>query len=66
MPYTAEITRTNPTCVLFMIDQSRSMRDEISAGNGTAPKSSGVAGIINRWLQELSLKCTKSDGIRRE
>ena len=64
MPYTAEITRSNPTCVLFMIDQSRSMRDQISAGDGTAPKSSGVAGTINRWLQELSLKCAKSDGIR--
>ena len=32
MPYTAEITRGNPTCILFMIDQSRSMKDEISAG----------------------------------
>lgn len=64
MPYTAEITRTNPTCVLFMIDQSRSMSDEISAGDGTAPKSVGVAGTINRWLQELSIKCAKSDGIR--
>ena len=64
MPYTAEITRTNPTCVLFMIDQSRSMGDEISAVDGTAAKSTGVAGTINRWLQELSIKCAKSDGIR--
>ena len=64
MPYTAEVTRTNPTCILFMIDQSRSMRDEISAGDGAAPKSVGVAGTINRWLQELSIKCAKSDGIR--
>ncbi len=64
MPYTAEITRNNPTCVLFMIDQSRSMRDQVSAGDGTAPKSSGVASTINRWLQELSLKCAKGDGVR--
>ncbi len=64
MPYTAEVTRDNPTCVLFMIDQSRSMRDEISAVDGTAAKSAGVAGTINRWLQELSIKCAKSDGIR--
>ncbi|MHC4083359.1 MAG: VWA domain-containing protein, partial [Planctomycetota bacterium] len=64
MPYTAEITRNNPTCVLFMIDQSRSMRDEVSAGDRTAPKSSGVASTINRWLQELSLKCAKGDGVR--
>jgi hypothetical protein len=64
MPYTAEITRNNPTCVLFMIDQSRSMRDEVSAGDRTAPKSSGVASTINRWLQELSIKCAKGDGVR--
>ena len=64
MPYSAEITRSNPTCVLFMIDQSSSMSDEVSAGDGTAPKSTGVASTINRWLLELSLKCAKSDGIR--
>jgi hypothetical protein len=46
-----------------MIDQSRSMRDEISAGEGTQPKSNGVAVTINRWLQELSLKCAKAGGI---
>lgn len=63
MPYTAEVTRTNPTCVLFMIDQSRSMRDEIRAGEATQPKSAGVAATINRWLQELSLKCAKGGGI---
>ena len=46
-----------------MIDQSRSMQDEISAGEGTQPKSAGVAVTINRWLQELSLKCAKAAGI---
>ena len=46
-----------------MIDQSRSMKDEISAGDGTQPKSNGVAVTINRWLQELSLKCAKAGGI---
>jgi len=64
MPYSAEITRSNPTCVLFMIDQSSSMRDEISARDGTTPKSTGVASTINRWLLELSIKCAKSDGVR--
>lgn len=63
MPYTAEVTRTNPTCVLFMIDQSRSMRDEIRADEGTQSKSDGVAATINRWLLELSLKCAKAEGV---
>ena len=63
MSYTAEVTRTNPTCVLFMIDQSRSMSDEIRADDGNQSKSAGVAATINRWLQELSLKCAKGDGV---
>jgi hypothetical protein len=25
MPYAAEITRTNPTCFVFLVDQSSSM-----------------------------------------
>ena len=64
MPYTAEISRENPSCFLFMIDQSTSMSDEVSAGDSTQQKAMGVADSINRWLQELSIKCAKSDGIR--
>lgn len=64
MPYTAEISRDNPTCFLFMIDRSSSMRDEVSAGDDTQQKASGVADTINRWLQELSIKCAKAEGVR--
>ncbi|MHC4447395.1 MAG: vWA domain-containing protein [Planctomycetota bacterium] len=64
MPYTAEISRENPSCFLFLIDQSTSMSDEVSAGDSTQQKALGVADSINRWLQELSIKCAKSDGVR--
>lgn len=64
MAYTAEISRDNPACFLFMIDQSRSMEDEISAGDGSQKKCDGVADSINRWLQELSIKCAKVEGVR--
>jgi hypothetical protein len=71
MPYTAEISRTNPSCFLFLIDQSGSMQDPIPAGVGTdAPVSStrskaqGVADAINRLLQNLVIKCAKSEGVR--
>ena len=63
MPYAAEISRTNPMCFLFMIDQSTSMKGEISAGDVTQQKSTGVADTVNRWLQELSLKCAKAEGV---
>jgi len=62
MPYTAEISRDNPSCFLFLIDQSTSMEDEI--GDSSQPKAKGVADTMNRWLQELSIKCAKSDGVR--
>ena len=32
MPYTAEISRANPTCFLFLIDQSGSMADPFGGG----------------------------------
>lgn len=61
--YTAEISRTNPTCFLFLVDQSSSMLEPF----GKQPekqKAEGVADAINRLLQNLVLKCAKSEGIR--
>ena len=63
MPYTAEISRTNPTCFLFLIDQSTSMAGPFGGQPGKK-KADGVADAINRLLQNLALKCAKSDGIR--
>ncbi len=63
MPYSAEISRTSPTCLLFLIDQSTSM-DGPFGGQPGKKKSEGVADSINRLLQNLVLKCAKSDGIR--
>ena len=61
--FSAEISRTNPTCLLFLIDHSSSM-DGPFAGQPGKKKSEGVADAINRLLQNLVLKCAKSDGIR--
>ncbi|MHC4136511.1 MAG: vWA domain-containing protein [Planctomycetota bacterium] len=62
--YTAEISTDHPSCFLFLVDQSFSMRHEFRAGDSVQSKASGVADSINRWLQELSIKCAKSDGVR--
>ncbi len=74
MPYTAEISRSNPSCFLFLIDQSGSMEDPIpnppaSAEGPATPaptrtKAQGVADAINRLLQNLVIKCAKSEGVR--
>jgi hypothetical protein len=63
MPYTAEIRRTNPTCFLFLVDQSSSMLESFG-GNEEKSKAQGVADAINRLLQNLAIKCAKSEGIR--
>lgn len=62
MTYTAEISRNNPSCILFIIDQSGSMSDKY-ASIGKA-KSEALADVINRMLQQLVIKCAKSEGVR--
>ncbi len=62
--YTAEISRANPTCFLFLIDQSYSMADPF--GDGTqGSKATKLADIMNNLLNELIGRCTKGEGIRR-
>jgi hypothetical protein len=63
MSYAAEITRANPTCFIFLVDQSSSMKEPFG-GQANKQKAEGVADAINRLLQNLILKCAKSDGIR--
>ena len=63
MPYAAEISRTNPTCFVFLVDQSGSMEQPF-AGQADKRKADGVADALNRLLQNLVLKCAKADGIR--
>ena len=63
MSYTAEISRSNPSCFLFLIDQSGSMADPFG-GPGGKRKADGVADVVNRLLQNLVIKCAKSEGVR--
>jgi hypothetical protein len=63
MPYSAEISRANPTCFLFLIDRSASMADKFGAESGRS-KAAAVADAINRLLQTLVLRCAKSQGVR--
>jgi hypothetical protein len=62
MSYTAEISRRNPSCLLFLVDRSASMEDPF--GDGLKRKCDGVAESLNRMLYELAIKCAKEEGIR--
>ncbi len=64
MAYTAEISRTNPSCFVLLIDQSGSMSDPFGAGEAGTQKANGAADAINRLLQNLVIKCAKSEGVR--
>lgn len=61
MAYQAEISRNNPSVFLFLIDQSGSMADKFGGGG---KKDQAVADAINRLLQNLVIKCAKSEGVR--
>lgn len=64
MPYTAEISRGNPSCFLFLIDQSGSMGDTFASGESKRRKCEGVADAVNKLLQNLVIKCAKEEGVR--
>ena len=61
MAYQAEISRENPTCILFVIDQSGSMDEITDAGRS---KAAFVADVLNKTLYTLITSCSKSDGVR--
>jgi hypothetical protein len=60
----AAISSANPSCFVFLIDQSASMRKPFGGSEVNQKKTEGVADAINRWLQNLIIKCAKSEGIR--
>src|SRR5436305_9854806 len=63
MPYTAPISRTNPACILLLIDESGSMA-EPDTGRAELSKARAVADAVNRVLQNLVLRCAKADHVR--
>lgn len=63
MAYSAEISRANPSCFIFLIDQSGSMVEPIAGSDGKR-KCDSVADAINRLLHNLIIKCARGEGVR--
>ncbi|MBI5773462.1 MAG: VWA domain-containing protein [Verrucomicrobia bacterium] len=63
MAYSAEISRANPSCFLFLIDQSGSMVEPIAGSDGKR-KCDSVADAINRLIHNLIIKCARGEGVR--
>src|SRR5260370_18143924 len=62
MPYRAEISRKNPGCFLFLVDQSGSMEDPFGGESGRK-KADEMSTILNKLIHNISLRCAKSDAI---
>lgn len=65
MAYTAEISRANPGCFLFMIDQSASMSEPFGGDTSMISKADYLATVINRLLTNLVLRCSKDMSVWR-
>jgi hypothetical protein len=61
MSYTAEISRSRPTAILMVLDQSTSMGHRLASGQA---KSAFLADVLNKILYTLITNCSKADGVR--
>jgi hypothetical protein len=62
--YTAQITRNTPTAFIFLIDQSVSMQRMTTLNGEEMTMSEAAARIVNQQINELVLRCIKSNEIR--
>jgi uncharacterized protein YegL len=62
-PYTARMTRDNPSAFVFLIDQSGSMEEEIEFQNESMQKSEAVALIVNQLLNGLIDDCMSGNEV---
>ena len=63
MPYSADISRSNPGCFLFLVDRSGSMEGAL-AGQPGQRKMDQAADAINRVLDAVSQRCSSGLDIR--
>ena len=61
MTYSAHVSREQPTCLAFLLDQSTSMAMRILEDT---TKARFLADVVNKTILALSINCTKADGIR--
>ncbi|MCS6795201.1 MAG: hypothetical protein NZ516_04510 [Raineya sp.] len=63
-PYTARITRSQPTAFVFLLDQSGSMGDLVEVQGKRLSKAEFLSTTINQLLNEIIDRCKKGTEIR--
>src|SRR4029077_622019 len=61
LSYQAEISRTSPTAILMVMDQSTSMNQRLNSGQ---TKAAFLADVLNKTLYTIITNCSSSDGVR--
>lgn len=64
MAYTAQITRNTPTAFIFLVDHSASMYQMTNLFGEEMTMAEAAARIVNRQINELVLRCIKSNETR--
>ncbi len=64
MAYGAEISRANPTLIVLLLDQSRSMANPFGTGEVKVPKAQFLADVVNRTLHDLVIRSSKAEAVR--
>lgn len=62
--YTSQITRATPTAFIFLVDHSVSMISKTKMNGQSMPMSEAVARIVNNQINELVLRCIKTNEVR--
>lgn len=62
MPYSAQISQSNPTCFLFLVDTSKSMLSPLG-NDRSRRKADAVAEAINKTLYALVLRCVDRQAV---
>lgn len=62
--YTAQITRNTPTAFIFLVDHSVSMQKMTNMFGEEMTMAEAAARIVNRQINELVLRCIKSNETR--
>ncbi|MGK0366056.1 MAG: ribosomal protein S6 [Saprospiraceae bacterium] len=64
IPYTAQITRNNPTAFIFLLDQSGSMNENMTWKGKTSTKADVATMVINEILEQLQERAVDGNDMK--